>query len=247
MKTPVLQWINYDRFIHIQTYLHFFIREGRTHCSSKEGFIITMVKLATGFTNTKLCYMFGEFRDLRISNIYCFTIGLLDAKAEIFLHGPGCTEQWKDYFPDFAAMIEEKLGDEAYGGLLFDNFLGFVDCKIVETCRPGSGPAEDRPGAPRHEDADIIQESVYSGYAKRHSLKILTVTLPNGLMGALYGAISARENDNGALNLSNLNLDMMRLQPEVTQARQNKEDMLYFSIYGDAIFPLLNCITGRQR
>jgi hypothetical protein len=73
------------------------------------------------------------------------------------------------------------------------------------------------------------------------------VTLPNGLIGALYGAISARENDNGALNLSNLNVDMMRLQPEVTQARQNGENMLYYSIYDDAIFPLLNCITGRHR
>ncbi len=80
-------------------------------------------------------------------------------------------------------------------------------------------------------------------------MKILTVTLPNGLIGALYGAISARENDNGALNLSNLNVDMMRLQPDVTQARQNGEDkdMLYYSIYGVAIFPLLNCITGHHR
>ena len=67
------------------------------------------------------------------------------------------------------------------------------------------------------------------------------------MIGALYGAISARENDNGALNLSNLNVDMMRLQPEVTQARRNGVDILYFSLYGDAIFPLLNCITGRHR
>jgi hypothetical protein len=158
-------------------------------------------------------------------------------------------EQWTEYFPDFALMIEGKLADKAYGGLLFDNFkiIGFVDCKILETCRPGSGPAEDRPGAPRHKDANLMQESVYSGYKKCHGLKILTVTLPNRLVGALCGAIAARENDNGALNLSNLNIDMMRLQLEVTQASQNGEDMLYYSIYGDAIFPLLNCITGRHR
>jgi hypothetical protein len=65
-----------------------------------------MVKLATGFANTKLCPLFGEFRDQQISNIYCFTIGLLDAKAETFLHGPGSMEQWRDYFLDFASMIE---------------------------------------------------------------------------------------------------------------------------------------------
>ncbi len=115
-----------------------------------------MVKLATGFANTKLCFLFGEFRDQRISDIYRYTIGLLDVKAESFLHGPGCMEQWRDYFPNFSSMIEQKL---AYGRLLFDNFriIGFVACKIVETCRPGSGPAEDRPGAPRHENADLIQ------------------------------------------------------------------------------------------
>ncbi len=111
----------------------------------------------------------------------------------------------------------------------------------METCRPGSCPAEDRPGAPCHENADLMQESAYSGYSKRHGLKILTVTLPNGLIGALYGAISAIENDNGTLNLSNLNVDMMRLQPEVTQARQHGEDILYYSLYGDAIF---HCSTA---
>ncbi len=63
----------------------------------------------------------------------------------------------------------------------------------------------------------------------------------------MYGAISAQENDNGALNLSNLNVDMMRLQPEVMEARQQGADILYYSLYGDAIFPLLNCITGRHR
>ncbi len=40
---------------------------------------------------------------------------------------------------------------------------------------------------------------------------------------------------------------MMHLQPEVTLARQNGENILYYSIYGDAIFPLLNGITGRHR
>ncbi len=93
----------------------------------------------------------------------------------------------------------------------------------------------------------MIQESIYSGYVKCHGLKTLTVTLPNGLIGGLYGAISAQENDNGALNLSNLNIDMMCLQPEVMQARQSGENMLYYSIYGDAIFPLLNYITGHHR
>jgi hypothetical protein len=53
--------------------------------------------------------------------------------------------------------------------------------------------------------------------------------------------------DNGALNLSNLNTDMMHLQPEVMQGRQNGKDMLHYFIYGNAIFPLLSCITGHHR
>ncbi len=183
--------------------------------------MIMMVRLVTGIANTKLCSLFGEFRDQQISDIYRYTIDLLDAKAESFVHVLNCMEQWVECFPDFAVMIEGKLADKAYSGLLFDNsrIIGFVDCKIIETFRLGSGPAEDRPGAPHHKDADLIQESVYSGYSKCHGLKNLTVTVPNGLIGALYGAISARENDNCTLNLSNLNVDMMRLQLEVTQAR----------------------------
>ncbi len=44
-----------------------------------------------------------------------------------------------------------------------------------------------------------------------------------------------------------LSSQWLNLQPEVTQARQNGENMLYYSIYGDAIFPLLNCITVHHR
>ncbi len=141
-----------------------------------------------------------------------------------------CLEQWNDNFPTFAGVIERKLGEEAYGGLQFNNFriIGFVDCKISETCRPGSGPAEDRQQALRHDDAWILQESVYSGYVRRHGLKNLSVVFPNGLIGYVYGPISARENDNGALNGSELNQHMMDLQVEVMQAREQGEQVYFF-------------------
>jgi hypothetical protein len=69
--------------------------------------------------------------------------------------------------------------------LQLNNFriIGFADCKITETCHPGSGPAQDRQQASRHDDAQILQESVYSGYVRHHGLKILTVVFPNGLIG----------------------------------------------------------------
>jgi hypothetical protein len=157
--------------------------------------------------------------------------------------------QWVEHFPTFSDMIERELAEEAYGGLLFDNFriVGFVDCKIDPTCRPGSGPVVDCQLAPRHEGHDILQESVYSGYAKCHGLKVLTVVFPNGLIGCLYGAVSAWENNCRVLNYSGLNAELMRLQPEVSAARARGENLSYYSLYGDAIFPVLHCITQSHR
>jgi hypothetical protein len=73
------------------------------------------------------------------------------------------------------------------------------------------------------------------------------MVFPNGLIGCLYGAIRARENDCGALNYSRLNAEMMRLQHEVAAARARGENLLYFSLCGNAIFPLLHCITRSHR
>jgi hypothetical protein len=73
------------------------------------------------------------------------------------------------------------------------------------------------------------------------------LVVQNVIIGCLYGVVSARENDCGALNYSGLNPEMMRLQPEVAAARGHGENLLYFSLYGDAIFPLLHCITHSHR
>ncbi len=101
--------------------------------------------------------------------------------------------------------------------------------------------------APRHEGHGILQELVYSGYAKCHGLKVLTVVFPNGLIGCLSGAISPCENNCRALDSSCLKAEIQRLQPEVAAARACGENLLYFSLYGDAIFPLLHCITRSHR
>jgi hypothetical protein len=144
------------------------------------------MKLATGTTNLGLQDLFGERNDQRISDIYNHTIRWLDQKAQGLFHQP-CLEQWKDNFHVFAGVIEHKLGEEAYGGLQYNNFkiIGFVDCKISETYHLGSSPAEDMQQAPRHNDAWILQESIYSSYIRCHGLKILTVVSTNGLIG--YG------------------------------------------------------------
>ena len=119
-----------------------FINQRHAHCSSEYAFIVMCVKLATGMTTVKLATEFGEFNHQRISEMYRMMISVIDSKSEGILHGP-TMERWVASYPDFASRIERKLAQGEYGGLLFDNFciFGFVDCKIVETCRPGSGPA----------------------------------------------------------------------------------------------------------
>jgi hypothetical protein len=204
--------------------------------------------LAAGAINLGLQDLFGIKNHQRISNIYNHTIWWLSSKAA-GLFQPPCIKQWKDNFLIFSGIIKHKLGEEAYGGLKFDSFqiIGFIDCKICETCHPRSGPAEDQLLALKHEDAEILQESVYSGHISCHGLKILLVVFLNGMIGYVYGPISGRENDIGALNMSQLNQHMIDCQDEVTQTREQGEQLLYYSFYSDSIFPILHCITRCHR
>lgn len=39
-----------------------------------------------------------------------------------------------------------------------------------------------------------------------------------------------------------VNLPLMDLQKEVTQSSKRGEQLLYFPLYGDVIFPILHCI-----
>ena len=64
--------------------------------------------------------------------------------------------------------------------------------------------------------------SVYSGYVKWSGLKGTTITLPHGLIGALYGDISAHKNDASSLQMGNLNVALMHLQTEATAGQPNE-------------------------
>ena len=184
-----------------------------------------------------------------VSLIHHFMIDLLDNKARGLLYGDaGCLRRWAHLFPDFAEIIKNKLNMPQYGGLAFEScrLIGFMDCKLDETCAPGSGPMTDEEYADRWPEADLIQEAVYSGYVKAHGIKVLTVLFPNGITGYLYGPISGRENDIAVLNMSWLNHQLLLLQEEVTQALARGEDAAYFALFSDSIFPYLLCITHRH-
>jgi hypothetical protein len=76
--------------------------------------------------------------------------------------------------------------------------------------------------------------------------KVLTVVWPNGFVGYFYGPVSGWENDIGALNMPGLNQHLMALQPEVTAALSCGEAVLYYALFGDAIFLFLQCITSQH-
>ena len=225
-----------------------FLMTGRRRVSSEEAFILALVKLATGQTNVDLRDVFGEPSDERIGYIFRHTIHVLDEKCNGILYG-NSIERWAHLFETFAEAIANKLNTEPYGFLQFISFriMGFLDATMKETCTPASGPAEDRPRAPRHPDYDELQEAVYSGYMKIHGLKALTTVFPNGIVPFMYGPISARENDIAAVNMSALNAHLIALQPLVTAARANGMNAHYLSLFGDGIFIPQLCITCKHK
>jgi len=69
------------------------------------------------------------------------------------------------------------------------------------------------------------------------------VVFPNGFLSYLCGPVSAQQNAVGLLNMSWLNYHMVALQPDITMWRAQGGNVLYYSLYGDKIFPYLMCIT----
>ncbi len=49
------------------------------------------------------------------------------------------------------------------------------------------------------------------------------------------------------MNLSDLGNHLIALNPETTLARGDGELALYYSLFGDGIFPYLQCITHRHQ
>ena len=60
-------------------------------------------------------------------------------------------------------------------GATLDNFWEFVDGTVRLVCRPSEN-----------------QRVIYNGHKRVHSIKFQAVTLPNGLVGNLFGPIEGR-------------------------------------------------------
>ena len=79
--------------------------------------------------------------------------------------------EWNNQVLSPAAL--EAYADVIYRkGAALENCFGFIDGTVRPICRPGQN-----------------QRSVYNGHKRVHVLKFQSVTLPNGLIGNLYGPV----------------------------------------------------------
>lgn len=95
---------------------------------------------------------------------------------------------------------------------------------IMQVCRPGSGPLNgNERNSPRRPNWEENQRTVYQGWKHFHGVKVQTVSLPNGMIGSMYGIQSARHNDRWMLCFSALR--------QIVRGLTNR-----FSLYGDSIY-----------
>jgi hypothetical protein len=67
----------------------------------------------------------------------------------------------------------------------------FLDCKIDETCIPGTGSTSIEELAEMQPDEECVRLALYSGYLKHNGLKVLMVVCPNRVIAFFYGPVSA--------------------------------------------------------
>ena len=96
------------------------------------------------------------------------------------------------------------------------------------------------PDGSRRPMAFEMQREFYSRYFCAHGIKYLSIHLPNGLNGAVFGS-RLSDNDNALLNLSGVSSYLMQILAPIPEIG------LYPSIYGDSIMPLTPTIQGYIR
>ncbi len=85
-----------------------------------------------------------------------------------------------------------------------------------------------------------MQHEVYSRYFRAHGIKYLSVHLPNGLNGAVFGS-HLSDNGNVLLNLSGISAYLMQIIDPIPELG------LFPIIYSDSIMPLTHTIQGYIR
>jgi hypothetical protein len=127
---------------------------------------------------------------------------------------------WAPHFHSFSEAIRFKIIEK--GGIHYQTIrvCCFVDCTVIATSRPGGGPAEPGPLAPRYNN--FLQQSSYNGWKKFHGYKYQTLEAPNGMCMDLYGPMTFRHSDTELYADSNINDRLRQIGP--------------YCVYGDGIY-----------
>jgi hypothetical protein len=211
--------------------------------------IYMLRKMSTGRTHKDLADNEFGGDSSRWGRGYNWMVKYVDNKCAPLI-GPDALELWAPQFPFFAETLREyimrdKECVDENGNLInvlnMDglyiapgtfNIFSVMDCTFYELCRPGSGPANDRPGAPRKEGWYVKQRAFYSGYQRgmEACLKVLSIQLPNGMTGAVYGPTSRRQDDRTLFHLAHFDNFIMDL------CIQHHGAGYLYCTYGDGIF-----------
>jgi DDE superfamily endonuclease len=113
------------------------------------------------------------------------------------------------------------------------NIFGLFDCKEFLVCRPGSGPnyGPGRDSRNRNLDWYLIQRAFYNGNKRKHSVKVFSVVLPNGL-SFVAQPVSGRRNDTRAAQICNIEGRLVSINQHLGHVNPNS----FYKIYGDKGF-----------
>jgi hypothetical protein len=229
---------------------------------AEELFLFTMIKVAHGFDNAYMVNNIFGGHISRWSHAYRWAIMYLDHRYASVLSHAGLL-RFVDQFPVFNAAIEkecqrtkkrELVTPDENGntwievpGLLHLPFdiVGFINDSIDRCSTPMSGPRGDYAGAARKAEYEDAQQAFYTGYKKIHGIKVETIHLPNG-MSFLFGPVSARHNDAGLLQMSNVDNYLAAIQDgKFTVATADGPQSVTYSVLGDSAFNFgLQCVQS---
>src|SRR6266481_5782983 len=96
--------------------------------------------------------------------------------------------------------------------------ISFIDCTIVQTCRPS-----------------VSEKLVYTGYKKFHGMKFQAIAVHNGMIAHLDRPYHAPQNDTGVLLESGLlgHMHAHTIQPGSVDG--DPPERRYFQLYGDSV------------
>lgn len=193
----------------------------------EELFLYSLTKIAKGNTSDDNVdtYFGGAYS--RWSYGFPWFLYYLDERYKDIIGFQGLQRRVGDFTRFQAATERYLMQDRTYIDLENDEtvvvdglprapfpIIGLIDGSLYETCVCYSGPDGDYAHAPRRPEYALFQRAIYTGWKKRHGMKILTVYLPDGT-SYVFGPNSIRRNDRQQLTWSGLDEFMDELQRNI--------------------------------